>query len=45
MAVNAAYRIWRRWDYFVRRLLGETQPEYRIDDIPFDRERLASMGG
>ncbi|HET7571241.1 MAG TPA: prolyl oligopeptidase family serine peptidase [Gaiellaceae bacterium] len=45
MAVNAAYWIRRRWDYFVRHLLGETPPEYRIADIPFDPEVLASMGG
>jgi dipeptidyl aminopeptidase/acylaminoacyl peptidase len=45
LAVNAAYWIRRRWDYFVRHLMGETPPEYRIADIPFDPELLASMGG
>jgi dipeptidyl aminopeptidase/acylaminoacyl peptidase len=32
--VNAAYFLRRRWDYFVRHLLGETPPEYRIADVP-----------
>jgi len=45
MAVNAAYWTRRRWDYFVRHLLGETPPAYRIADIPFDPELLASMSG
>jgi dipeptidyl-peptidase 4 len=45
MAVNAAYWVRRRWDYFVQHLMGETPPRYRIADIPFDAEMLASMGG
>jgi dipeptidyl aminopeptidase/acylaminoacyl peptidase len=45
MAVNAAYWVRRRWDYFVQHLMGETPPAYRIAEIPFDAEMLASMGG
>ena len=45
MAVNAAYWVRRRWDYFVQHLMGETPPKYRLADIPFDLEMLAAMGG
>jgi len=43
--VHTAYWIRRRWDYFVRHLLGETPPAYRIADIPVDPEYLAMMMG
>ena len=45
MAVNAAYWVRRRWDYFVQHLMGETPPRYRLADIPFDLEMLAAMAG
>ena len=45
IAVNSAYWQRRRWDYFVRHLLGETPPDYRIAEIPFDPELLASLSG
>ncbi|RDD85282.1 DPP IV N-terminal domain-containing protein [Streptomyces parvulus] len=45
MLVNQAYWLRRRWDYFVRHLLGEAPPEYRIADIPLDPEALAALGG
>jgi dipeptidyl aminopeptidase/acylaminoacyl peptidase len=32
--VNASYWLRRRWDYFVRHLLGEEPPAYRIADVP-----------
>ena len=33
---HRAYFVRRRWDYFVRHLLGETPPAYRIADVPLD---------
>ena len=42
---HQAYWLRRRWDYFVEHLMGERPPAYRIDDIPFDPEMLAAMGG
>lgn len=42
---NAAYWLRRRWDYFVRHLMGETPPAYRIADVPVDAEMLASLIG
>ncbi|MGH8319616.1 MAG: hypothetical protein ACREUL_16865 [Steroidobacteraceae bacterium] len=33
------------WDHFVRNLMGETPPPYRLAEIPFDPEMLAAMGG
>ena len=40
-----AYWLRRRWDYFVRHLMGEAPPDYRIADIPADPELLAAYGG
>lgn len=42
---HQAYWLRRRWNYFVEHLMGQTPPAYRIDDIPFDPEMLAAMGG
>jgi dipeptidyl-peptidase 4 len=43
MLMDAAYWLRRRWDYFVRHLMGETPPAYRIADVPVDPELLAEM--
>jgi len=40
MMVHMAYWLRRRWDYFVRHLLGVTPPVYRIADIPVELEAL-----
>ncbi|WP_031470285.1 S9 family peptidase [Sciscionella sediminilitoris] len=45
MLVHAAYWMRRRWDYFVRHLMGATPPDYRIADIPLDPERLGELLG
>lgn len=45
MLVHQAYWVRRRWDYFVRHLMGETPPEYRVADIPADAEYLAMLFG
>lgn len=45
MIVNQAYWFRRRWDYFVRHLMGETPPAHRIAEIPIDPELLAEMMG
>ncbi|WP_419999959.1 DPP IV N-terminal domain-containing protein [Streptomyces boninensis] len=45
MLWNQAYWLRRRWDYFVRHLLGATPPPYRIADIPADPEALAELLG
>lgn len=37
------YWLRRRWDYFVRHLLGRTPPKYNITPIPPDPEMLASL--
>ena len=31
---NKAYFVRKRWDFFVRHLMGETPPKYQIGDIP-----------
>ena len=33
---HRAYFVRRRWDFFVRHLLGETPPDHRLADVPFD---------
>ncbi|MFF2852563.1 DPP IV N-terminal domain-containing protein [Streptomyces sp. NPDC058001] len=45
MLVRQAYWLRRRWDYFVRHLMEETPPVYRIADIPLDPESLADLLG
>lgn len=45
LLVHNAYWVRRRWDYFVRHLMGETPPDYRIADIPADPEYLAMLIG
>ncbi|SDU47120.1 S9 family peptidase [Jiangella alkaliphila] len=40
-----AYWLRRRWDYFVRHLMGETPPSYRIADVPVDPEVIAAYMG
>jgi len=40
-----AYWVRRRWDFFVRHLMGETPPPYRIADVPADPEYLAMLMG
>jgi dipeptidyl aminopeptidase/acylaminoacyl peptidase len=35
--INRNYFIRKRWDHFVRHLMGETPPAYRIDDIPMEQ--------
>jgi dipeptidyl aminopeptidase/acylaminoacyl peptidase len=45
LLVHNAYWVRRRWDYFVRHLMGETPPAYRIADIPVDPEYLAMLMG
>ncbi|MEV0618740.1 DPP IV N-terminal domain-containing protein [Nonomuraea sp. NPDC050404] len=42
LTIGGAYWLRRRWDYFVRHLMGETPPAYRIADIPIDPELLPS---
>jgi dipeptidyl aminopeptidase/acylaminoacyl peptidase len=32
--INRNYFIRKRWDYFVRHLMSETPPAYRLDEIP-----------
>jgi dipeptidyl aminopeptidase/acylaminoacyl peptidase len=32
--IHRNYFIRKRWDHFVRHLMGETPPAYRLDDIP-----------
>ncbi|MFF0145725.1 dipeptidyl aminopeptidase/acylaminoacyl peptidase [Amycolatopsis sulphurea] len=34
MMVHRAYFIRKRWDYFVRHLMGETPPVYQLDEVP-----------
>ena len=43
--VHNAYWVRRRWDYFVRHLMGETPPEYQIAEVPIDPEYLAMLFG
>jgi dipeptidyl aminopeptidase/acylaminoacyl peptidase len=45
MLVHNAYWVRRRWDYFVKHLMGEQPPAYRIADIPVDPEYLAMLMG
>ena len=35
--INRNYFIRKRWDFFVRHLMGETPPAYRLDDIPMEQ--------
>ena len=39
------YWLRRRWDYFVRHLLGQEPPDYRIADIPVTADDLAEIFG
>jgi dipeptidyl-peptidase 4 len=39
------YWLRRRWDYFVRHLLGQEPPDYRIADIPVTVDDLAEIIG
>jgi dipeptidyl aminopeptidase/acylaminoacyl peptidase len=43
--VHSAYWQRRRWDYFVKHLMGQTPPTYRIADVPIDPEYLAMLFG
>ena len=36
LMVHRGYFLRKRWDYFVRHLMGETPPAYRIDDVPME---------
>ncbi|SEE74467.1 DPP IV N-terminal domain-containing protein [Jiangella alba] len=36
MMVNRAYFLRRRWDYFVRHLMGSAPPPYRVGDVPIE---------
>jgi dipeptidyl-peptidase 4 len=40
---HQAYWLRRRWDYFVRHLLGQEPPDYRIADIQISLEDLAEI--
>lgn len=42
MMVNRAYFVSRRWDYFVRHLMGETPPTYRLEEFGPDAGSLAA---
>ncbi|MFI9837501.1 DPP IV N-terminal domain-containing protein [Nonomuraea sp. NPDC051941] len=42
LLIGTGYWLRRRWDYFVRHLMGETPPGYQIADIPIDPELLPS---
>ena len=41
LMIGTAYWLRRRWDYFVRHLMGARPPAYRIADVPIDPELLA----
>ncbi|WP_157987941.1 S9 family peptidase [Jiangella endophytica] len=42
LMIGAAYWQRRRWDFFVRHLMGATPPAYQIAEIPVDPELLGA---
>ena len=36
LMIHRAYFVRRRWDYFIRHLLGEVPPAYELDEVPMD---------
>ncbi|MGW4203146.1 prolyl oligopeptidase family serine peptidase [Streptomyces sp. NPDC004726] len=45
LVVHGAYTTRRRWDYFVRHLLGAEPPRYEIGPFPLDLGALAELLG